>query len=308
MELHQLRYFVAVAKEGSISRAARDLFLSQPSLSTQIRKLEQHLGAELFERLARRVVLTSAGEAFLEHAERVLAELEAGRDRVADVVGVRHGRVSVGVLPSVAAYLLPSVVAAFRNAHPGVRIQLVEHDVSREFEHLVRAGELDLAITRLPMTVSGLCSIRLVREPILLLVPPEHQLGARSADDPVPLRALADEEFVSMRAGYGLRELADQLCAGAGFTPKVVLETGQLSIVRGMVNAGMGVALLPRLAAGGERSVVPITEPAACRELGVLWRASSMASPPVAAFLDALRRVAYGRHSSPAIPFGPSEP
>jgi LysR family hydrogen peroxide-inducible transcriptional activator len=285
MELHQLRYFVAVAREGSISRAAENLFLAQPSLSTQIRKLEQDVGAELFERLARRVVLTAAGEAFLQSAERVLAELELGRERVAEVVGVRHGRVSVGVLPSVAAHLLPRVLAAFRNGHPGVRVQLVEHDVSREFEHMVRAGELDLAITRLPVTLAGLRCHTLVREPILLLVPPEHPLRGRRS---VPLRELAEEEFVSMRPGYGLRELADRLCAGAGFTPRVALETGQLAIVCGMVAAGMGVALLPRLAADGGECLVPISEPEACRELGVVWRHSSLTSPPVAAFLEAL--------------------
>lgn len=288
MELHQLRYFVAVAREGSISRAAANLFLAQPSLSTQIRKLEQDVGTELFERLSRRVVLTAAGEAFLEHAERALAELEHGRERVADVLGVHRGRVSVGVLPSVAAHLLPPVLAGFRNAHPGVRVQLVEHDVSREFEQMVRGGDLDLAITRLPVTLPGLHWHTLVREPILLLVPPDHPLRDRG---PVPLRALADEEFVSMRAGYGLRELADQLCAAAGFTPRVALETGQLFIVRGMVHAGMGVALLPRLAAGGEQRVVSISEPRACRELGVVWRPTAPPSPPVAAFLDALRSI-----------------
>ncbi|TWF79801.1 DNA-binding transcriptional LysR family regulator [Pseudonocardia hierapolitana] len=285
MELHQLRYFVAVAREGSMTAAASSLFLAQPTLSIQIRKLEQEVGAKLFERLARRVVLTAAGKAFLEHAERALAELERGRERVADVVGLRQGRVAVGVLPSVAAHLLPAVLAEFRAEHPGVTVHLVENDVSRDFEQLVQAGELDVAVTRMPVTLAGLGARTLVREPIVALVPPGHPLAGRAG---VALRELADEGFVCMRSGYGLRELTDQLCAEAGFVPRVVIETGQLSIVHGMVRSGVGVALLPRLAARGAEHVVPVSDPHARRELGVVWRRSAQESPPVAAFLDRL--------------------
>lgn len=291
MELHQLRYFVAVAKEGSMTQAAASLFLAQPTLSIQIRKLEQEIGAKLFERLARRVVLTEAGTAFLDHAERALAELAQGRDRVADVVGLRHGRVAVGVLPSVAAHLLPPVLAGFRAEHPGVTVHLVEHDVSRDFEQLVQAGELDMAVTRMPVTLAGLGVRTLVREPFVVLVPPGHPLADRRE---VALRELADEEFVSMRSGYGLRELADRLCAEAGFAPRAVIETGQLSIVHGMVRSGVGVALLPRLAASGAEHLVRVSDPQAHRELGVVWRRTAVESPPVAAFLDRLLAICDG--------------
>jgi DNA-binding transcriptional LysR family regulator len=285
VELHQLRYFVAVAREGSMTQAAASLFLAQPTLSIQIRKLEQEVGAKLFERLARRVVLTAAGEAFLEHAERALAEMALGRERVEEVVGLRKGRVAVGVLPSVGAYLLPPVLAAFRAEHPAVAVRLVEHDVSRDFEQLVQSGELDMAVTRMPVTLAGLGSRTLVREPIVLFVPPGHPLQGRAG---VALRELADEQFVCMRSGYGLRELADRLCAEAGLRPQVVIETGQLSIVHGMVRSGVGVALLPRLAASGAEHTVPVTDPEARRELGVVWRRSALDSPPVAAFLERL--------------------
>ncbi|WP_214366428.1 LysR family transcriptional regulator [Pseudonocardia sp. H11422] len=289
MELHQLRYFVAVAGERSFTRAAARLFLAQPSLSVQIRKLEQEVGAKLFERTGRHVVLTAAGDALLQHAVRALDEVERGRERVDEVTGLRGGRVSVGVLPSIGAYLLPAVLATFRHAHPVVTVQLVEHDVSREFERMVRDGELDLAMTRLPTSLSGLGAETLVREPLVLLVPPGHPLRDRA--DGAWLHELAGEDFIGMRPGYGLRELADRLCAEAGFAPRHTLETGQLSIVHGMVRAGMGVALLPRLAAGSENAVA-VRDPAAYRELGVVWRESALCSAPVAAFLDVLRRTA----------------
>ncbi|MEJ8281730.1 LysR family transcriptional regulator [Pseudonocardia spirodelae] len=280
MELHQLRYFVAVADEGSFTAAALRLYLSQPSLSVQIRKLEQDVGARLFERTSRQVVLTAAGSALLEHAQLALDQLDRGRQRVAEVSGLREGEVRVGVLPSIGARMLPEVLAEFRRAHPRVDVRIVEHDVSREFEQLVRSGELDLAITRMPVALSGLHTDVLVREPVLLLVPDGHRLAGL---EEAALHELAGEEIVGMRAGYGLRDLADQLLAEAGVRPRLVLETGQLAIVHGMVAAGMGVALLPRLAAG-DGLTVPVADRGAVRELGVVSRASAHVSPPVEAF------------------------
>ena len=290
MELHQLRYFVAVAHEGSFTAAASRLFLSQPSLSVQIRKLERDVGARLFERTSRQIVLTAAGAALLEHAQVALDQLERGRERVAEVSDLREGEVRVGVLPSIGARMLPGVLAEFRRAHPRVVVRIVEHDVSREFEQLVRSGELDLAITRMPLTLSGLHTDVLVREPVLLLVPAGHRLaGVEEAT----LVELAGEEIVGMRAGYGLRDLADRLLAEAGVRPRVVLETGQLAILHGMVAAGMGVALLPRLAAG-DGLTVPLVDPSAVRELGVVSRVSAHVSPPVQAFRRSLLRTARG--------------
>lgn len=290
MELHQLRYFVAVAQEGSFTAAASRLYLSQPSLSVQIRKLEQDVGARLFERTSRQVVLTAAGSALLEHARVALDQLERGRARVAEVSGLREGEVRVGVLPSIGARMLPDVLAGFRRAHPQVEVRIVEHDVSREFEQLVRSGELDLAVTRLPLTLTGLCTDVLVREPMLLLVPAGHRLAGPGE---ATLADLAGEDLVGMRAGYGLRDLADQLLAEAGVRPRMVLETGQLAILHGMVAAGMGVALLPRLAAG-DGPTVALADPCAVRELGVVSRASAHVSPPVQAFRRSLLRTARG--------------
>lgn len=285
MELHQLRYFVSVAREGSVTRAAASLFLAQPTLSIQIRKLEQEVGAKLFERLSRRVVLTAAGEALLEHAERALAEVARGRERVAEVTRGLAGRVSVGVLPSVGAHVLPAVLAGFRAEHPAVVVRMVEHDVPRDFERLVQSGELDVAVTRMPATLAGLGSRTIVHDPFVALVPPRHSLAGRVG---VALRELADEAFVCMRSGFGLRELADQMCASAGITPRVVIETGQLAIVHGMVRSGVGIALLPRLAATGGGPMVPLSDPAMRRELGAVWRRTALDSPPVAAFLERL--------------------
>jgi LysR family hydrogen peroxide-inducible transcriptional activator len=298
VELHQLRYVVAVAKAGNFTRAAEDLYLAQPSLSVQVRKLEQELGVRLFERLGRHVQLTHAGEVFLEHAQRALFEVAEARDRMAEVRDMRHGRLALGALPSVGAHVLPGVLAAFKRAHPGVETSLVELDVSAEVERLVHNGQLDLAVIRLPRTREDLADVPLVREPLMAVVPPDSELAGRAQ---VSLNELAGEEFVGMRPGHGLRELMEDVCRRAGFTPRVTVETGQLSIVCGMVRAGVGVAVLPRIAVGDQAATVPLTDPFAYRDLGVVWRARSPMSPPTAAFLRLLRTSVQGDgHDVPA--------
>src|ERR1700716_4352625 len=150
MEMHQLRYFVTVVREGTFTKAAERLFITQPSLSEQIRKLETELGSPLFQRLGRRLTLTDAGEALLPHAQKVLFEVEQARARVQEVRGLRRGRLSVGVLPSAAARLLPQFLADFQRQHPGVEVALREENLSADFEQMVHDGVLDLAIIRLP--------------------------------------------------------------------------------------------------------------------------------------------------------------
>jgi LysR family hydrogen peroxide-inducible transcriptional activator len=286
VELHQLRYVVAVAKAGNFTRAAEELFLAQPSLSVQVRKLEHELGVRLFERLGRSVQLTHAGEIFLEHAQRALFEVAEARDRMADVRDLRRGRLALGALPSVGAHLLPDVLAAFKRAHPGVQTSLVELDVSADVERLVHAGQLDLAVIRLPRTREDLADRLLARERLVAVVPPDSEFAGRSE---LALLDLADQDFVGMRPGHGLRELMNRVCVQAGFLPRVTVETGQLSIVCGMVRAGVGVSVLPKLAAGEGVTAVPLADPFAYRDLGVVWRAHQPVSPPTAAFLQLLR-------------------
>ncbi|MGH3311029.1 MAG: LysR family transcriptional regulator [Streptomyces sp.] len=284
MELHQLRYVLAIAKAGSFTRAAEELFLAQPSLSVQVRKLEKELGVALFQRLGRRVELTPAGEAFLAHVEPALFHLEQARTQAA-VRAVDRSCVSIGALPSVGATLLPDLMAEYRAAHPTVEVLLTEHNVSSEFERMVQTGKLDLAITRAPLALPGVTGRILVREPMLAMLPPKHPLAHKSTVD---LAQLAGDEYVGMRRGHGLRELMDTVCLRAGFSPRVTVETGQLSVLCGMVRSGVGVSVVPRLAATGYPTAVSLDDPSARRELGVIWRKGSRLTPAASAFLELL--------------------
>lgn len=284
MQLHQVRYFLAVARAGSMTAAAKSLYLSQPSLSEQIRKLERELGCELFQRHGRGLVLTAAGEVFRTHAERAMHELEQAREGVHEVLGLRAGRIGVGVLPSVGAALLPRVLATFRQRYPGVDVDLVEESVSSLFEEMVSAGRLDVAIMRRPRRRSDLAERLLVREPLVLLAPGSHPLAGADVVDPAVLR---DEPFVAFKPGYGLRDLMLNVTTRAGFEPRIVVETGQLDIARALVAAGVGVTILPRMAAT-PAPYVPLHDPVATRELIVVWRAASALSRAAVRFLELL--------------------
>ncbi|MBO0850778.1 MAG: LysR family transcriptional regulator [Pseudonocardia sp.] len=298
MQLHQLRYAVAIAREGSFTRAAETLYLAQPSLSVQIRKLEQELGVRLFDRHGRRASLTRAGETFLVQAERVLAEVDLLHERMEEIRDMRRGRLALGVLPSVGTRLLPDVLSAFQRRYPGVEVMMLEQDLdaSAEFQRRVYQGELDLAVVRMPVTQAGLLAQTLIREPMVVLLPPGHRFAGRSG---LCLAELGDEPFVALRSGSGLRVMMNEMCERAGFTPEVSVETGQLSMIWSMVQAGMGVAMVPRLAAGKHPSVAVVSDEFACRELGVVHRAAELLGPPAAAFLELLLRFAssYSEHS-----------
>lgn len=290
MELHQLRYFVTVVRDGTFTRAAERLYITQPSLSEQIRKLETELGSPLFQRLGRKLALTSAGESFLPHAEKVMFEVEQARARVQEVRGLRRGRLSMGVLPSAAARLLPKFLAEFRHQHPGVEVTLREENDSIEFEQMVHDGVLDLAIVRLPVQRRTDLEVEfLVREPMVMVAPLGHRLGDKRS---VALSELATEPFVTMKPGHGLRECLHRFCRQAGFEPHIVFEAGHLGSVMGLVLAGVGITVVPRMAAGSEGRRVRVRDSFAFRDLGVIWRQGQPLAPAARIFLDMLRRSA----------------
>lgn len=285
MELHQLRYVAAVAEAGSFTRAAERLFLAQPSLSVQVRKLEKELGVPLFERLGRKVELTTAGEALLEHVRPALFHLERAREEAVAVRDLQRGRLAIGALPSVGATLLPKVLAEYRAEHPDIEVRLIEHNLSAEFERMVQVGELDLAVIRAPWQRPGVTGRVLIREPMVAMLPPDHRLSGRTCLD---LTELADEDFVGLLKGSGLRTLLEQACARHGFQPDVTVETEQLAVLSGMVRKGVGVSVVPRLVATGYPVAVRLRDPRDSREIGVVWRSGGRLAPAALAFVDRL--------------------
>src|SRR4051794_20542556 len=179
MEIHQLRYFVAVADEGNFSRAAAKVRVAQPSLSQQIRKLEAEVGQPLFDRLPRSVMLTEAGRCLLEYARQILASVSDARRCIDEFQGEIAGRVAVGAIPTIAPYVLPELVITFQKHYPQVTLEIVE-DVTDGITRRIEAGELDVALASTCQSSPSLRREQLAKEPLLALLPGGHPLAKNS--------------------------------------------------------------------------------------------------------------------------------
>jgi LysR family transcriptional activator of glutamate synthase operon len=292
VDLTQLMYFQAAAKHEHFTRAAEAVNIAQPALSRQIRNLETELGVRLFDRVGRGVKLTAAGRSILPRVERVLAEINGIRGDVRMLSNLEGGTVALGFLHSIGAHLLPSVLAAFRAQHPHVGFTL--HEGSRsELEERVRQGELDLAITSpLPESGKDLVGVQLLRDDLVAALPPHHRLARR---DEVQLSHLAREDFIFLGASFGeLRTTTRRACEAAGFVPRVTFEAEGLATMRGLVGAGLGVALLPQLASRvhDEGAPAPVFRPLvgapAHRIIGLIRHAERLPAPAAAAFAEML--------------------
>lgn len=244
MELHQLRYFVAVARTRNFSRAAERCRVAQPSLSQQIIKLEEELGERLFERTKRTVALTPAGEIFRAHAERVLDEVELAGESVREVSGMLRGRVVLGALPTVAPYYLPTRLRTFSEAFPGIEV-VVHEDTTDALVRAAMGKEIDLALLSLPVERAGLATEEFFEEPLLVAMPAGHRLASRRA---LTLDDLAEEPFILMQEGHCLAGQALQFCRLNGFAPRVSFRSAQIETVLAFVAEGWGVSIVPEMA------------------------------------------------------------
>ncbi|MET7367785.1 LysR substrate-binding domain-containing protein [Streptomyces sp. NPDC005566] len=283
MHFQQLTYFVAVAEAKHFTRAAEEVHVSQPSLSQQIKALENELGAELFSRARGNIALTDAGEALLPLARRILADADTARHEVQELVQLRRGRIRLGATPSICTGLLPDMLRAFHDLHPGVQL-LIEEGGSHDLVRGLARGALDLAFLVLPLPAASpaLTTVELLQEDLVVLSSPArpapgHEGSVRIAD-------LADEPMVMFRHGYDLRELTVAACRAEGFEPSFTVEGGEMDAVLGFVRAGLGIAVVPRMVAvraGRDLRTTPLASPGLRRTIALAHR--SDVAPPRAA-------------------------
>ncbi len=289
MQLEQLRYFLAVARHLSFTRAAESLPLSQPSLTNQIRKLERELGVALFERTTRKVHLTPAGEDFVRAAQQILNLVETAELEMHEFSGLKRGRVLLGTIPTVGAFSLPPLLAGFRRGFPGIELAIQEEG-SDVLLQLLLEETIDLAIiTAAEAHPSGAIERRcLVVDEMVVLLPPSHGLAGREV---VSLAELRDEQFVLFKPGYGLRRIVLDACSEAGFSPRIAFETSQRETIYGMVQEGLGITLLP--ASGIHRGeytwhLLGLARPTVTRELSLAWKSTRRQSEAARAFREYL--------------------
>ncbi len=268
MELHQLRYFCAVADTASFSRAAEKCHVSQPSLSQQILKLESELGGRLFDRLGRSVRLTDLGEAFLPRARSVLHELASAKDELSERLQSEAGPVVIGAIPTVAPYWLASRLATFSRKFPKVHLTIAE-EITPVLLDRLRAGTVDLAVLALPIRGHEFDAYPLFTERLFAALPKNHKLVRRPA---LQLADLRRDPFLFLRDGHCFRETAVAACDRARLNPRVVFESGHLSSLLAMVGAGMGVSLVPEMAVDKSKPCrfVRIADPQAERTIAAV--------------------------------------
>ncbi|WP_066371445.1 LysR family transcriptional regulator [Herbidospora mongoliensis] len=254
MQLQQLAYFVAVAESRHFTHAAERMRVAQPSLSKQIKTLETDLGAPLFSRARGNVTLTPAGEALLPLARRMLADADTARREVAELAGLRRGRVRLGATPSLCAGLLADALARFHHDYPGVEIQ-VEEGGSRDLVRALARGQLDLALIILPLQSDdpSLVTEEILSEHLVVAQPAHLTTGRRTH---VRIDELRRRPLVMFRRGYDLREATLNACRQAGFEPRFAVEGGEMDAVLRFVEAGLGVAVVPSMVLDGRPGLV----------------------------------------------------
>lgn len=278
MNLRDLQYLVAIADHRHFGRAAEASFVSQPTLSTQVRKLEQELGVELVERNPGNVLLTEAGEKVVERARTMLREAENIRAIARQAVDPESGSLRMGIFPTLGPYLLPHVVPAIHARFPNLELLLVEEKTEVVLQRL-RSGQLDVGILALPVPVDGLHQELLFEEDFVLAVPARHGLAAR--EGPVPTGVLAGENVLLLEEGHCLRDQALSVCRLAGADERSGFRATSLETLRQMVAADVGLTLLPELSvqppvpASDAVSLLRFSEPVPRRQIAMFWRPTS---------------------------------
>ena len=300
MELHQLRYLVAIAETGNFTRAAERSHITQPSLSQQVINLEKEVGHKLFHRLGRKAVLTEAGATFLERARRILFEVENAAKELQDHPALDR-RITVGALPTVAPYLVAPLIARCRETHPNLLVHMRE-DFLSDLSRAVLEGELDLAVVTLPIKDHRLSIEPLLTEPLLLVVGKGHPLTGRSE---ITANDLADETFVTMGDSSSLAAQIRSFCGDHNFAPKVGYRCSQMSTLKLFVGMGAGISILPQVAQlPSDReslTYLRLTDSAPTRELAVIRHLQRYQSRGAEQFLALLREHArtHGQGAAP---------
>jgi LysR family hydrogen peroxide-inducible transcriptional activator len=271
MEMHQLRYVVAVARTGNFSRAAEQCHVSQPSLSQQVQKLEDELGQRLFDRMKRAVKLTPHGEVFLPRAVHILEEADTAKREATEARNLLRGTLTFGILPTIAPYLLPEALAEFTKKFPGVEI-LVQEDTTTRLLKLAHRYEIDFALASEPIQDERFEVHELFMEELLLALPPGHPLTRKRA---VSVNDLDGERLIVMKEGHCLGDQVLRFCDRRNVRPSISFRSAQLETIQALVHSGMGISLVPVMASRSEREEQPVyrslPSPKPQRKIVAVW-------------------------------------
>ncbi|WP_373778568.1 LysR family transcriptional regulator [Glaesserella sp.] len=303
MEFRQFKYVLKVAEERNFSVAAKKLFISQPSLSQFIQKVEEQVGAPLFDRSVSPLKLTYIGRLYVENAKAIMDLQYQFEQQVDDVLNTKQGKVIVGSSPFRSAYLLARMLPVFYQQYPNIEVSLKE-DNTQNLEDLALAGETDISLSLLPVNEQLFDYEFLFEEKILLALPPDHfvakqlrlKAGDHSYTPQISLDILKDTPFIQMNKNHKLHQLLNKCCEQAGFSPNVVFQTGSMTTAQALSGAGIGATLLPETLVMAEHFE---KEPCYCqidnhpsRTVVVVYRKGRYLSRAAKAFIEMLKHVA----------------
>ena len=306
MNLRDLKYLVAVAELQNFSQAAERCFVSQPTLSTQIKKMEDELGVVLFERAPRSVQVTEVGAGILAAARRILSEIDLIEDLARNSRDPFAGTFRLGAFPTLASYLLPRAVPLVAEALPKLKLLLIE-EKTEVLVDLLRSGRCDAALLALPVNDPALVAMKLFADSFLLALPEAHPWASRERVDS---RELADLKLLLLDEGHCLRDQALDLCYRHGGREEPDFRATSLETLREMVRAGTGITLMPRIAARpGDAGIryLPFTDPAPERLIGFVYRKTTARGLLIGRLEELLRMAGLAAtHSTAARPAMPS--
>lgn len=305
MDFRQLQYMLKVTEEKSFSKAAKKLYISQPSLSQFILNLEQQLGVQFFDRTTTPLRLTYAGELYANCARQILAIKENLLMQIDDITNLKRGRITIGISPFRSTYLLPKVLPDFLKKFPGIEISLVEGTMA-ELTDLTINGSVDFSIMTLPIQEDLLVYEPIMKEEILLALPPHHPFcneiknnsSGCSAHPKICLAELSSEPFILLKPGQRMREVALNLCKKAGFKPHIILESKSTEATHALVSTGIGIAFIPdTLVSYGQMEESPVyfsmEDPVPTRTLVFAYRKERYLTKAAQEFISMVKTLLY---------------
>lgn len=282
MEINQLKYFCVLANIRHFTKAAKEISISQSALSRAIGKLEQELGAPLFRRGGRDILLTPQGQRFLVHAEKALRELEKGRLEMEEGRDPGHGVISLSFMHSLGIHILPQLLSEFKQLYPDIQFNL-NQDNSSVLAQSLLAGRSDVCLCSVMVNMEQLAWLYLYTEELFAVLPADHPLASRKT---LELRELEDEPFITLKPNYSLRILTEQFWAISGIRPSIIFEGDDVNTATSLVGAHLGVSLLPKTTGMDTAGLVflPISFPVCKREIDLAWSTTRPLSPAAQLF------------------------
>lgn len=284
-------WFITLAELQHVTAAAEQLRIAQPTLTRMLARLERRLGAALFDRRGKRLCLNAYGRIYYQHARRAQLELDSAQRAIDDLANPAVGELRLGFLRSFGATVVPRLIADFTATSPGVAFTLHE-GAAESIGDLVSSGSVDVGLVSPRPGRPTLAWRSLFRQRLGIAVPRGHRLSGVAV---VSLTHLADEPFVAMHEGYGMRQLLDELCAAAQFEPRIVLESANLTTTAGLVAAGLGISLMPIDGSEYAPGVVTLrlADVDAYRDVGMIWNSARPLSRPARNFISCAAAVRH---------------